>query len=223
MKKYFFLFVFSSLTIVSYGQRGLFVGVKGGPQSTWMLNSTDSDNPDFSYVNTIRANFGISMGYNFTNGVGLGLDVLYSAQGQKYEVDPLESFRRVNYLKVPILLNLTTYGESTVFGYLNVGPQFGFLLSAKDDTADAFLGLFGASTDWKDAYKPINIGAVLGFGAGFNLTDFLQLTAGLRLDYAFTDAEDKDSPLFELDQTRANTYNTTGALEIGVRYVMGSN
>lgn len=215
MKKYCLLFIFSALTVVSYGQKGLFGGVKGGPQSTWMFNNDDSDNSDFSYLTTIRANYGISLGYNFTNGVGLGLDVLYSAQGQKYEVGPIESFRRVNYLKIPILLHLTTYGESMAFGYLNVGPQFGVLLSASDDGA----GLLSVSL--KEYYKTMNIGAVLAFGAGFNLTDFLQLTAGLRLDYAFTDAEDKDSIAFPT--TRANTYNATGALEIGLRYVMGGN
>lgn len=206
------------LAPTAMAQEGFRFGLKGGPQSSWMFNSDDSDDADWLYVHTIRPLVGVSAGYNFTPGVGLQMDVLYSAQGQKYTFDDDAGDRQLSYLKIPVLLNLNTVSEATTFAYLNVGPQFGILLNSSISQETDFLSLTNIGVS--GAYQTLNIGAVLAFGAGFNLNEFLQLTTGIRLDFAFTDAEDKDSILFALTPDRAPTYNATGAFEVGVRYVI---
>ena len=212
--------VFSILLLSSgvFAQEGLKIGLKGGPQSTWMFNADESDHSESLYVSTVRSVFGLSLGYNFSDGVGVGLDLLMSNEGQRMEVYGVEVFRKLTYFKVPLLLNLNTSSEGTAFGYLNVGPQFGFLTSASTGSSNPFSNLLGE--DISEGYKSVNISAVLALGAGFNLTDFLQLTTGLRFDFGLTDAEDKDSVFYIADPTRPSTHTATGALEIGLRYVL---
>ena len=207
------IFICSSI----FAQEGFRAGLKGGPQSTWMFNADDSDDSDWLYRNTVRSMFGFSLGYNFNDGVGVGLDLIFSSQGQRYELNDLDQFRKLNYFKVPLMLNLNTTPEKVTFGYLNVGPQFSFLMSARQGDVD--LGIINlGDEDISEFYNGVTVGGVLAFGAGWNLTDFLQLTTGLRFDFDFTDAEDKDYIL--IDSDRSPTYNATAALEIGIRYVL---
>lgn len=215
------LLVSSTLT----AQEGFRAGLKGGPQSTWMFNADEGDNAEWLYQHTLRAMFGGTFGYNFSDGVGIQLDLLYSKQGQRFEYFDIEYFRKVDYFKVPVLLNLNTSPEGTAFAYLNVGPQFSFLTKAVSGDVD--FGIFNlpgfSGVDISDTYSSVNIGAVLAFGAGFNLTDFLQLTTGIRLDFDFTDVEDdklSDVHLGVGGLNRQTTHNATGAFEIGLRYVL---
>jgi hypothetical protein len=65
--------------------------------------------PELDYESTwgfCRA--GVSASYNFTDYLGVGLDVLYSNQGQKYKGTqsgiPYTAKATLNYLKLPLLL-----------------------------------------------------------------------------------------------------------------------
>lgn len=224
MKSLLFLLVFALFSIVAYSQKGLHLGVKGAPQNTWMFNADDSDDPDFLYVPTFRFSFGASFSYFLSSAVGVGIDILYSMQGQRYKFDDKDLFIKTNYLKIPVLFHFHSHPESAALFYLNAGPQFGILTrSAMDFDVSFFEAPFIGSTelDTTDEYQALNIGAVLGLGVGFNINDFLMLTTGLRFDYAFTDAEDKDAIVFA--GSRSPTNNATAGFEIGLRYVMRSN
>lgn len=206
---------------VGHAQKGLHAGLKGAPQSTWMFNGDDSDNANWLYVPTFRSSFGANFAWFFSDAVGLGVDVIYSNQGQRYEFNELELFTKTRYLKIPVLFHYHSGFDGTAFFYLNAGPQFAILSSATGETDVPFLGPVGL--DISENYSALNIGAVLALGSGFHLTDFLQLTVGIRLDAGFTDAEDKNGPFFAAQPNRPATYNVTGGLEIGVRYVLRTN
>jgi hypothetical protein len=80
--------VFGMLLIGSiWAQEGAFrIGAVLLPQSTWLLNQDDSDaGPELDYEVTWGFAGGISASYNFNDYLGVGLDVLYSNQGQKYK------------------------------------------------------------------------------------------------------------------------------------------
>ena len=64
-------------------QQGFSLSVKTTPQFSFLQNSDDNDNSNLEKKATFNANFGIGAGYNFTNQLGVGLDVLYSLQGQR--------------------------------------------------------------------------------------------------------------------------------------------
>lgn len=219
MKNLLLLVLFALLSAVAYSQKGLHLGVKGTPQNTWMFNADDSDDPDFLYVPTFRSSFGASFSYFLSDAVGVGVDILYSMQGQRFEVNEQDIFNKTNYLKIPILFHFHSNDESAALFYLNAGPQFGILTSSSVVVDLPFIG--SSELDTTDEYQALNIGAVLGLGVGFNIADFLMLTTGLRFDYAFTDAEDKEAIVFP--GSRAPTNNATAGFEIGLRFVMRSN
>lgn len=226
MKQILTLLLFLTLSGGIFAQEGLRFGVKGAPQASWMFNADEADNPDFLYVPTVRSSFGLSFGFNFTDHAGLAMDVLWSDQGQRYEFMGDEFSTRLRYLKLPFMLSINSNPDKTGFIFMNIGPQFGFLLSAEtdnlliDNDADPDDGDFGIFNDELndvgDAYRSFNFGAMFAVGVGFNITEFMQFTTALRGDFAATDAEDKE---YFVDD-RANTYNATLGLEFGLRFVL---
>lgn len=205
----------------AWAQEGSFkIGIVGLPQSTWLLNQDDSDaGPNLDYVTTWGFAGGLTAAYNFTDYLGVGLDVLYSSQGQKYKgtVSGIDwtAQTRLNYLKLPLLFRFNSDPNSPVQFSFFVGPQLNYLLSYKDrlegkagptttvlevSGTEYVSTITGGNLSFTDeeeltdyAYKRLSFGAALGLGVGFQLTDELQLTLHFRGDYAFGDAENKNS------------------------------
>jgi hypothetical protein len=222
-----------TIAFSAQAQKGLHLGIKAIPQSTWMFNNADSDNPEFIYKSTFRSAFGLDADYHFTDGVGAGINLLFSAQGQKFEDRDgfFQGFRKLTYLKLPILLNFNTSSESVVMFKGSIGPQFSFPLRATLETNS--VGFFGSNvsseTDIKDYYK-VDIGVVFGFGLGFNITEYLQASLGLRFDGGFTsdDLDAMDSlegatlgyTGYPVGEDRPSTIQVTGGVEIGFKYIL---
>jgi len=139
-----FLFVFSP----SYGQltrNNFSIGQRVG------VNFSNVNRPDEAKALTgLLA--GLTSTYSINESSGLTVDLLYSGEGTKIGNEKLH----LNYLRIPVLYNVFfgQLGESfrpKVF----VGPQAGFLLSAKSGTVDI-----------KKEMKNFAFG--LGAGLGFN-------------------------------------------------------
>lgn len=233
MRKLLLSILIVSVAIAANAQKGLHVGLKAMPQSTWMFNNADSDNPEFLYKSTFRSAFGLDVDYHFTDGVGAGINLLYSAQGQKFtnRDGSIEGFRKMSYLKMPILLNFNTSSESVVMFKGSIGPQFSFPLRGTLETTGRgpFGTTFSNEQDIKDYYK-VDIGVVFGFGLGFNITEYLQASFGLRFDGGFT-SDDSDAintvaglsdgyVRYPAAEDRPETIQVTGGVEIGFKYIL---
>jgi opacity protein-like surface antigen len=218
MKKIFMTAVIAltTLTVVTNAnaQEGLNFGIRAIPQTTWMLNTDDNDYADYKRETTYGAAFGVGAGYNFTKNMGINLDVLYSLQGQISTTKGVETEQRVNYVKVPLMFTYNTGIDSSrkIAFVGKLGPQVGIRTSSK------FLNANGDATikDANDFYSTVTFGAVAGAGARFALARNFTLDAGVRFDYDFTDAEDKDFALYAKD--RAATNNMTLGVELGLNY-----
>lgn len=253
MKKLGALTIVLLLCYTTYAQKGLHVGLFGGPQASMLLNKQDSDNGGVSYANPRwKSGFGLTANYHFTDGVGAGIELLYSRQGGRYKEfnsSPFIYERRLNYLKLPILLFFNTNSESVVMFNFRIGPQFAFLTKA-----NGYDSVTQGTTSIKSSYKGTVIGAVMGIGLSFNVTEYLNIGTGLRLDGMFTDAVSDatatENPLFDAssainidnpkyfeyteidilgqdtfavditDGTRGNSYNVTGMIEFSVKYIL---
>lgn len=207
----------------AYAQEGTFkVGAAILPQNTWLLNQDDSDaGPELDYEVTWGFAGGLTLGYNFTDYLGVGLDILYSSQGQKYKgkdnSGTYTARTSLNYLKLPLLFRVGSDPNSPVQFSLFLGPQANILLSYRDKFDYTGPGGSTASLEVKGkevtttisippiptiteteeltapAYKPFTFGAVFGLGMGFKLSDELLLTLHFRGDYTFGDVENKDA------------------------------
>lgn len=192
-------------------QQGFSVSVKATPQFSFLQNNDDNDNSAIKKKATFNTNFGVGAGYNFTDNIGVGLDVLYSLQGEKSEVLGREINQKLEYVKVPVYFSYNTDPSKTVSLFGKIGPQVSFLTNAKISG-----GEHTGSVENKDRFEKATFGAMANAGVQFKLSQNIFLQTGLQFDYDFTNAEDKD--YIGYIPGRANTYNMTAGVQVGLKY-----
>ena len=107
-------------------------------------------------------------------------ELLYSAQGAKDSFEGIDVDAKIDYLNLPIMAK---YYVAEGFS-LELGPQVGFLLSAKAEGG-------GESIDFKDETKGIDFGA--NFGVGYKLESGLNFGARYNLGLSnINDGEGSD-------------------------------
>lgn len=117
-------------------------------------------------------------------------ELMYSAQGGKQSVSEggfsLEAETKLAYLNVPVMAK---YYATPKFS-LEVGPQIGFLLSAKADYTGSGGGeSISESEDIKDEVESVDFG--LNFGAGYDFTE--KFSAGLRYNLGLSNVAKTDA------------------------------
>jgi hypothetical protein len=151
-----------------WAQQGAFrIGAALLPQSSFLFNADDAKAGSKVIGRPLTLGFagGLSASYHFTDNLGVGLDVLFSNQGQRYQGVsyikaelsfgddttylniPVDYTARttLNYLKVPAYFYFNTDPNAKVFFTAFLGPQVNLLISYKerlDGTVET--GFFGS-------------------------------------------------------------------------------
>jgi len=214
--------VYLSLAAGVNAQGKLQIGVRLNPEFTGIINKNDVEAGEelnlashFTYLS-----FGFGGMYSFNNHIGIATDVLFSREGQAFtgyfngaaldknaysSVVGKQAFlndeviegnyvalAELNYIKVPIMLSLTTDNTKQLFFTMLVGPQINFLYNVAQEVNEVDLDYPNTNIKPQDLYNPITFSGMLAVGGGLNLTTHLVLSARLRFDYGFNDAENKD-------------------------------
>lgn len=230
-------------------------GIRFNPEFTTLKNKNDKDaDGQLDYAKHFGyLSFGAGGVYSFNNHIGVALDLLFSREGQAFtgnignNVDsnayssvvvlqsllagdsiggPYEALAELNFIKLPLMLSLTTDRTKTIYFNCLVGPQINFLQGVAQEVNGEDLAYPGTDVEPKDLYKPVTFDGVLALGVGCNVTSHFALTAHLRFDYGFSDVEKKDvqvsymslPPVNFYTTTRSSTHNATTALMIGINY-----
>ncbi len=231
----------------SYGQAGLELGVQLQYHNMWVMNSDEADlGPELDYEGTYGMGYGLQGALNFSDNMGVGIGLMISRQGQKYvgngEMGWTSAEKRLSYTKIPVYLKLNTnpfVGTSFLF---HIGPQFAFLNSARyfeNDVERTQVNIGNTLYEnYKDGYKSMDLGGMIAFGARFNISDNLHISALLRFDGTIGTIEDMEQtnfPIFfnnvnfaserrtnasRLTPDRRDTRNLTGGLNIALNYVL---
>lgn len=229
-KKMKIAFITAGLMTLSFlnvnAQKGLMLGSEGTPQMSWLLNKDDLNDSKFKYVNTFSGSFGLTGQYGFDKNMGVGINFLYSFQGQRYEINQVERIKKIEYLKIPVMFIYCYELNSDFMLFGKLGPQVGILTSARLTDKDGN----NIVANHKEAYEDYDIGAVAAVGVGYKLNDNFIVDAAVRYDYGFTDAENKsykkniNDPFGSANgngfSDRADTNNETLGLTIGIRYLL---
>lgn len=122
------------------------IGIKGGLNAYTVRTGTNT------FENTkLGFNLGLLGHFHLSDQFAVQPEVLYSLQGTKYEFLGSEVNLNLNYINVPVLFQyMFNHGFR-----IHLGPQVGFLASAKAKTSSA-------STDVKDQYKTLDFGVTAG-------------------------------------------------------------
>ncbi len=209
-------------------QTNILIGVEATPQMSWLLNEDDLNNKAFNYLSTFNTSFGVSGQFGFTPHSAVGINLLYSFQGQRFKLDGVERNKHVDYIKIPIMYVCTTPISSNLLFIGKIGPQVGILTNAQLIDKEGMTLLM----DQKSWYMKSDIGAAAYVGFGLKLGPDVILDASVRADYGFSNAEYKHNKLNINDAStigagnesastaRAVTHNMTAGISIGLRFLL---
>lgn len=209
MKKTFLSFAILSLGCILLSdvkaQDNLSLGVKGNFGHAWM-------NADGKSLFKPTAAAGLRLVYSANAHLGIGGDLLFSAEGSKKEFSEgtTEVRTNLNYIRaVPqVLYFFGEYGDA-VRPKIFAGPSFGFLVGGKIKTET---GGTTVTADSRDYYNGFDLGALIGAGVNCRLSPGSWLNLDLGYTHGF------------IDQTKADNttaYNRNIAVGIGVTWGIG--
>ncbi len=129
MKKFFMsvLLIVGLTVLKSNAQQGFSLSAKAIPQFSFLQNKDDNNNTNYSTKATFNAGFGLGAEYGFNNHFGVGIDALYSLQGQRYILNNIEYNQKVNYIKVPVYFTYNSDASKPISFIGKIGPQVSFL------------------------------------------------------------------------------------------------
>ncbi len=174
--------------------------VKGGVNSTWLLNKTLKDDIQTSLGHTEGIGFvwyGLPFNYYSDRMYGLGVDVLFATHNQNYKGQvsiedtnggTFADYNRsiyMTYVDIPLYFRLAhDQGAS----YFEIGPQYSILLSATESFSTVNDVLPGYADKNIKELLPGNAWAImLGFGMDFPVSSSLFIAGGVRATYGLTD------------------------------------
>ena len=151
MKRIVLVLIFALITTVVLFAQGISFGVKAGINlANQKISGVDYEDPD-DVKSLIGFNGGLFLTYMFSEKLGVQPELLYSTEGSTSSWGTEEYTDKLGYLTLPVLFR---YNINEMIS-LNVGPQFGFLLSATEEYLDS-------SESIKEDFKGSDIAAAFG-------------------------------------------------------------
>lgn len=218
-------------------QKQLYFGLGGTGLSSFITNQNNYHSGfEMDYAVTFGAAGNVNIGFDFSNHIGLKLEVGFANLGQKYEDTRMEYDTNVrytrniqlNYLQIPLLFKFRTGGEVVKF-YVMAGPQLNYLLSAtqkylRNDMVDnrpipGSLEEIGKETI-TDRYNSIDIIGRMDLGVDIQLASNLFLNAGMSMGYGFIDINASDWHYPDSDDNYNPSHNIYGGLNVGINYTL---
>ena len=189
MRKIFFLIFICFVSAFSFAQshqinKWMVIGVRGGFNSTWLLNQNQLNDKGLKYKASWGGYGGVMLGAHYAQWGAVHVEALYSTLSQKISsnIDSVKWNSRTDltYYEFPILLHFVP----KEFKYIEAGVKFGTLASAKSSYNSSLVNFSG---DAKNNFEKSNLAIVFGWGTSFwgdggGLLDF-----GIRLTYGLSD------------------------------------
>lgn len=177
MKHFFFVTVITLLSIVFVNAQNAQFGVKAGV-NFGSINGDDTD--EFEMRTSFHV--GVVSEILFSEKFSIQPELLYSSQGAKMSEEGFDFVIKLNYINLPVMAKFYVIEGLS----LEVGPQFGFLLSAK---AKSEFDGESEEEDIKDGLNDFDFG--INFGAGYKLENGLSFAA--RYIYGFSNLADTET------------------------------
>jgi hypothetical protein len=131
-------------------------GIKGGINLA--TQSTTGEGENVAVRQLLGYNAGVYGNVFITDLLGVQAELLIASRGSDWD-DPFYNVKDlITYIDLPILVKF----QPIRYANIHVGPQFGYLLAAKQEDKDD-----GSISDIKEWYNPLDVGLV--FGAEANL------------------------------------------------------
>jgi hypothetical protein len=191
-------------------------GIKAGANLAKLNDDGFSGAAGFDSKNKTSFNAGLFANIPISTNFRFQPEVVYSNQGGKNNINtatPTGSVTtryksELNYINVPLMLQL----QSTSGVFVELGPQFGYLLSAKNKNTDNSTS-GNTEVDIKDQLKKWDIAAAGGIG----YLSRIGLGLNARYNYSFTNILDKNYSGYTAGQELKNR-----VYQVGLFYQFGA-
>lgn len=221
MKSFVFLATLVLFTSNTHAQKGVKLGLQFTPGVSLALNNEDLDKGETLDAQAAFAfNTGITFGYGITEIFSISTGVSYSQHTASFvhnraklasgltDINLGKKFSRVaDYIRVPLLLSISSDPNRAAGFFARVGPHFDFLVNAvyKDARLEGYsrynsatginlrdditiyqkntsgAGLLSSGKKGK-TFNDFTIGVTADLGVQIRINDFLQLTALLHFE-----------------------------------------
>ncbi|EJL75933.1 porin family protein [Chryseobacterium populi] len=146
-------------------------GIKGGMN----VSSLSKDEGLDDQKSKIGFNAGVFANIPIASSFSIQPEVLYSQYGSKADYTvagtKFSASSKLDYIAVPVMFQYNVIPNL----YLEAGPEFGFMVSAKNKVKNENTGDSSTSDNYKDDLQTFNFG--IGLGAGYYFTDNIGITA----------------------------------------------
>ncbi|MEI7896625.1 MAG: porin family protein [bacterium] len=239
MKKTFTTVIITMIICTSslMAQKQLYFGLAGtGLSSTFTNQNNYGQEFEMDYKVTFGGSGNVNIGFDFSNHAGLKIEAGYSKLGQNYTDTYKDTVYtrdvQLNYMQLPLMFKFRTGGKAKF--YVMAGPQFNFLLSAKQkyykqgviDTDSIYNPInnkkikIGEETI-TDRYSSFDVMARLDLGVDILLGKNFFLNVGLTMAYGLLDINasslripDHSSGIYH------PSHNIYGGVNFGFNYVL---
>jgi hypothetical protein len=187
-------------TEVLLAQKGVHVGFRIATQFCRLQNPEDNTADNGVRQTSLGYGGGFHFSYFGEHKIGMGFEMMYSRQGQRYLLRNPETGLNISksiqtqYIKFPVLFyyNLRKTDSSHMLGYyLFGGPQIGLRLGVRVLVDEKGLYLAGTNLTDDQLFKSTDWGGVVGAGISVRLREVLHLHVSARVDAGLGDAENK--------------------------------
>ena len=217
-------------------QKQLYFGLQGTVMSTLITNQNNYGYPDMDYKVTFGGAGNANIGFDFNKHIGLLLQVGYGKLGQRF-TDLIHDTTitrniKLNYLQIPLMFKYRSSGAVARF-YVMAGPQFDFLLSAKqtyykndasfnDEVFNPKLKKFVKISEEsiKDRFTSYDIFARLDLGVDISIAKNLFINTGFSFAYGLTDINAKDWRINNSSGDYNPSHNAAVGFNVGINYCL---
>ena len=240
MKKIYSIIILALFLVAGQviAQKQLYFGAGGTGISSWLLNQNNYGYQDLDLKAGISYGFNANAGFDFTNNLGVKLELGFQKLGQKYSKTKGDtSFTRnigLNYFQLPVLLKFRTGGETVKF-MAAIGPQFDFLLNAKQDYYYTLMDTIGeydytkpipgtteliSENDITHRFNSFDIQARLDLGIEIIIIKNLFIDASLSFAYGLKDIIAPDYQYEDRDGNYNPVHNAYVGFNVGINYCL---
>ena len=251
MKNLTFLAFALCLTGTMFAQKGLEITAGFTPGVSFILNDEDfAEGESLNIQATFAYQGGLTLGYNFSETIGLATGIGIAALGQNYTTDfdnvanddQIKYDRKLTYVRVPLLLRVGGDPTAATSAFFRFGPHFDFLSGAIGRNYGSANNPADNSTNYRkitkllsseeaEIYNGFVLGMTLEVGGKIRITDQMGVLLMFHLESSLTNPEGQDAAVYSgfptsgtlLDPERGTAWNMMAGLNVSFLYTLTFN
>lgn len=249
MKNLTFLALALFLSSNLFAQKGLEITAGFTPGLSFILNDEDfAEGQELNIQPTFAFQTGLTVGYNFSERIGLATGIGFASLGQNYTTDydntdkddQIKYDRKTSYIRVPLLLRIGGDPTASSSAFFRFGPHFDFLSGAVGKIYGSTNNPTDISTNYRDVSKSIFnsekaeiynsfvLGLTLEMGGKIRITDQMGVLLLFHVETSLTNPEGEDSAAYTifpksgtiLAPERGTAWNVMAGLNVSFQYTL---